>query len=401
MKRNYLSVIKGGLNHFHEAEKSFSHAYATKSRLMGSVWLFICWDVVNCPDAKKLFQYYYIDFEENGIEDFHSLLDPKDADINLMEQTTVNCMGSSRVSLNLDEALLLISYGMKINSKRNKPMPQNAREFSFVLSMMKMLQSDDVHTHINMQKKLCEKVTKDFAIINYTLMRICGQDTDIVQNFSSEEGIISDDFIFADDIPSTFFKNDISQLRDDGNMLLYEAKSLIQHRGKFYMMLSHIFIKNKLIHNMELKSLMEVSEEEAGFVTSKEEFTLVYKLNSEFVPLNDLILASKLPLTTSTYENCYLFMAFKPTNDHVKEKNFRLQSDIYGFYIISFTNEIIIVSQSLEHVNILRSNLLNTHFESDLQEVKGYHFHTPLASTFIDSDYYDFIEFIKDAHLYD
>ncbi len=408
-KSNHLSIIKGGLKTVDEAPKKLISAYATKSRLMGCAWIFAQWEVFDCEETDEIIEYFYIDFDEYGIEDFHHLENPDKLKERVLEVTTVNCMGSVRVPLSLDQLSCLIFKYHEKTKERGHKLHENWRKYSFILDIAKEIyleansstKLDEIKSKIyetseSTELSLCSFPSEINGIINYSLMRIFAKDEDIISSMISEEakGNLKQIFDLQDQF--TFLKNTISKGDTIDRKETFSCKSLIQSKKDTFVILSKVTMLNKKIYSIEIVDKLKISTPELALMLKKPEYIIIYQLEKEYLPLMELPLTSKIPITESSYENCYLYMAFKKDNDHVLDSNFELSGDIYGSYTLTLTNQIAISSSTLEGVNLLRKNLLSTPLEPYLKELRSVYLDVSTSYGFINCDFFEFTDFLDD-----
>ena len=227
-------------------------------------------------------------------------------------------------------------------------------------------------------------------------MRIFAKDEDIISSMISEEakGNLKQIFDLQDQF--TFLKNTISKGDTIDRKETFSCKSLIQSKKDTFVILSKVTMLNKKIYSIEIVDKLKISTPELALMLKKPEYIIIYQLEKEYLPLMELPLTSKIPITESSYENCYLYMAFKKDNDHVLDSNFELSGDIYGSYTLTLTNQIAISSSTLEGVNLLRKNLLSTPLEPYLKELRSVYLDVSTSYGFINCDFVEFTDFLDD-----
>ena len=99
-----LRVIEGGIRPKEECEKRFISSYVTDTRLMGAMGLFIRWEVVNCAECDELMQFFYLDTEEYGLENYFGIWGYDMPRMRHIERTTIDCLGGKQISLTEKEA---------------------------------------------------------------------------------------------------------------------------------------------------------------------------------------------------------------------------------------------------------------------------------------------------------
>lgn len=413
MKR-HLKLLAGGQKSYHEAEKKFNFAYATQSRLMGALWLRIRWDVISSPDAKYIDQFFYIDVEEFAIEDFHHFIDYSEHKIFLFKHSTEDCMGSQKIILTEEEALFIIAYYHKLTTSRGHKLVDNHKDYKFLLDKFEK----NHHLHIDNEFDLINKKVQDFikpidiklsemprddiGVINYFFMRLCGQDFNMAEIFLSDElrKIYTTNEKIDDILNLNLASYDKSTIelyiaRDNSDFKTnyYKVKFICSTNTKHYFFNFIIGISNLQIKEINLINKLPISIQEAALILNRVEYILVYQINLETIPILSSLISE--PNMVTNYDNGSLYMVFKEDNSHVYNTNYHLWDDIFGSYFLTMSNQLVIVSSTLENINLLRSMIVNTPLSSEVTELASFKFDEAISVDFAGSEYYDFIEYVK------
>ena len=106
MTKPTLRLIAGGLVEKEKAEKQFVSATITDTRLMGATAMYIHWQLLSCPDAENLHQFFYFDDEEFGFETYRSVWGEDEEEVLIMEQALMGGLGGKKKELTLNCKIL-------------------------------------------------------------------------------------------------------------------------------------------------------------------------------------------------------------------------------------------------------------------------------------------------------
>ena len=88
-------------------------------------------------------------------------------------------------------------------------------------------------------------------------------------------------------------------------------------------------------------------------------------------------------------------MAFKPTNDHVNSRIFRLSNDVKGVYFLTDFGQLIASAYTLQDIRYLENKLKMSPLAPFLMVTAKYEFKEPVLFEFIQSDFEDFDDFLE------
>ena len=399
MSKPLFTVIEGGLLTAEKnAKKHFISAYVTDTRLMGVLAVYAHWRTYlpadrtfDIDEGTDLHQFFYIDCEEAGLETYKSVLGNSIEEIELIEQALVGGLGAKKTDITERQLRALMTYYKKFNRSRGLPVPQGYEEYGFLLDEDVVL--DDLQRD-NLMKLICGEITSDFQAVNYFLMRIFGRDYSGAA-YLADKGCPLD--IYDKYYQATFCKNGIDKARkyDDG-AVAYLCESLIEMGGNYETVITEVIIKNLKAVACRHCSGFAVSPAEAAMMLAKPEFITVYEvlLSDEDMDNNIGELTVDLNAVMSSHENGRMFMVFKPTNDHVDSRVFRLSNDVKGVYFLTDYGQLILASYSLRDIRFLENKLKMSMLAPFLITTAKYEFKEPVLFEFIQSDFDDFDEFL-------
>lgn len=399
MSKPVFTVIEGGLLTAEKnSKKYFISAYVTDTRLMGVLAVYAHWRTVlpstgfNDNQASDLHQFFYIDCEEAGLETYKSIIGNDIDEIELVEQALVGGLGARKIDITENQLKGLLTYYKNFNKHHGLPLPQNYDEYGFILDEETIL---DKQEEEHLMSLICGKITSDFQAVNFFLMRSFGQDYSGASYLAAGTCPLD---IYDKYHQATFCKNviDKSHEYDDG-AISYLCESLIEMGGNYEIIISEVIVKDLKVMECRHCSGFAVSSAEAAMMLSKAEFVTVYEvlLSDDDMDNNIGELTVDLNTVMSNHENGRMFMAFKPTNDHVNSRIFRLSNDVKGVYFLTDYGQLIVAAYSLQDIRFLENKLKMSMLAPFLITTAKYEFKEPVLFEFVQSDFEDFDEFLE------
>lgn len=393
MAKQKFTVIKGGLESPSlDQEKFFVSATTTDTRLMGVIGLHIHWKFKEKCIPNDFHQFFYLDSEEFGFETYQSLFGDDMEEITLVENALIGGLGGEKVDITEKEAIYLIQEYAKINERLSQPFPQKEKEYEFLLKKEIFLTNQEKRELIG---KICTPICSDYHVINYFLMRCFGKD------FTAANYLCLGNFkvdIYDDMPPATFCKNTIDRYANKDNYS-YMCESLIEAEGSYYVIISEVTTEQRKITSYEKHSKFKVSESEAAMMLSRPEFITLYDILIEPEVFDKQAASLTINTMVTIHENGKLFLSFNKNNDHVNNRIYRLNEDVYGLYYITDFGQLIIASYNIQNILELEKNLRNSLISHSIIPIAKYEFKEPILYEFIQSgfdDFNDFLDFIKE-----
>ncbi|MDO4746231.1 MAG: hypothetical protein Q4B18_06725 [Bacillota bacterium] len=400
MSKPVFTVIEGGLLTAQKnAKKHLISAYVTDTRLMGVLAVYAHWrpelsaaSLYDDAEDHDLHQFFYIDCEEMGLETYKSIVGSDREEIDIVEQALVGGLGAKKIPLTEYQLKGLLTYYKNFNKHNGLPLPQNYDEYGFVLEDEVVF--SEVEHNVVMQL-ICGNITSDYQAVNYFLMRLFGRDYSGAA-YLSEKGCPLD--IYNEYHQATFCKNviDKSHEYDDG-AIAYLCESLIEMGGNYETVITEVIVKDLKIVGCRHCSGFAISSAEAAMMLAKAEFVTVYEvlLSDEDMDANIGELTVDLNSVMSTHENGRMFMAFKPTNDHVNSRIFRLSNDVKGVYYLTDFGQLLVSAYTLQDIRYMENKLKMSMLAPFLMTTAKYEFKEPVLFEFIQSDFEDFDDFLE------
>lgn len=390
-----FTLLEGGLcSSIPDARKRFVSAYVTNTRLMGVLALYAHWAVA---DGGDVHQFFYIDCEEAGLETCTVFRGDWNLEMQMAEQALVGGLGAKKIPITATVFRWIMQKWRQFNIDHGLPMPANKRDYEFIFKKPVKLHPDE---QSELLEKICGEITSDYQVVNYFLMRCFGQDYEGAAHVAAE-GVPLD--IFSNYRRATFCKNviDDSARRfagpPDKRPHEYINESLVEMNGIYETIISRIVVKDLKVVDFEYCNKSSVTETEAAILLRKSEFATVYEVLMEEDELNENLGEFVLNMNTvmTIHPNGRLFMAFKPTNDHVNERVFMLSNDVKGVYFLSNYRQLIVCAYTPQEIAELEAGLQASPLRNSLMMTGQYELLDPVLLEFINSDYTDFQSFIS------
>ena len=386
-------MITGGMaSDINGIPKHFQAAYVTDTRLMGVLAVYAHWTMNEGP-CKELHQFFYIDCEEAGLETYTSLRGEFSDEARQVEQALVGGLGATKVSLSEEQFRWLMNHWKEFNEKQNLPLPAGIDEYGFILDNPPALSYEDRSILLDC---LCVKIETDYQAVNYFLMRCFGRDYEAASRLTD----LNYDFpldIYDAYVKATFCKNTIDVEKEYGDgSVSYLCESVIEMNGEHEIVVSKVVIKNLKVIGFEHCSGFKISSAEAAMMLRKPEFTTVYEVLVDDDVLDENLGEFTLGLNTimTEHDNGRMFMAFKKTNDHVKERVFMLSNDVSGVYFLTDFGQLIVMSNTDTGIRRLEAKVAASPLAPFLLPTARYEFLEPVLFEFINSGFEDFSDFL-------
>ena len=386
MKKDQLKVLRGGLlDSAATSRKFFISAYITNTRLMGVLGMYIHFQLPDNETMRDLHQFFYFDAEEYGFESYQSILGNDQQRLEELENSLIGGLGGKKIPLNLREAQFLLQEYVRLNKKEKLPLPENEKEYHFLLEQDIFL--TDPEKYILMCKQ-CTELTNPYELINYFLMRCFGKDFSAAhflttQNFRLER--------FSDFPAGTFCKNSIKESGEPG---VYRCESLVELENNYYIAVTSLTVEQMRIRSYERISTLKITQAEAAMMLARSEFISVYELTDDPVLFSQSSTRLCRRAMETEHETGTLYMIFHPDNRHVAKKEYRLNEDVLGLYFVSLSGQLICAAYSLDEIHCLEADLATSPLRKSLLPISKYEFQEPVLYEFIQSGFDDFELFV-------
>ena len=389
-----FTVLKGGKEDNPLPVYSFVEAEVTDTRLMGVLGLWVHWIRINkeLDEESHIHMFFYYDIEELGLDtlSIYELYDEEH--VNLAKRASFGGLGAEYISVSEKECRFLINSFVKETIRRKEELPKEVDYLAFVLDNPPELSSDEI---FDLNLKMCTDLKNDYSIVHYYLMRGFGKDEEGVKLLRNQ-GLDESRF---DDLSlqkhATFLKNQIEEFYNNDGTMSYLSESLVESERQHYICISEIKIAGGKVLEARKKKCFAVSIQEASMLLAREEYVTVYRI---LCPMEDFDI-DFAPITVGTtrteHENGDMFMDFKPNNNHVNDKEFRLYNDIRTLYFVSDFGELIVAAYTLEEIKLAELRIRNSTIMPDTALMVKMQLAHSVIYDFAQSDFSSFGEFIK------
>ncbi|MDF2545710.1 MAG: hypothetical protein K0R93_608 [Anaerosolibacter sp.] len=388
MKNRKFEVIKGKKDADYGLTHKFIEACATNTRLMGVVGLVIKWET---ELGEEFHQFFHLDAEEFGLDDYISILDGSDESIAMAAANMMGGLGGKTVDISQREAVYLVHHYMEKSKQFNEELPEPISEYEYAIHEKPQLNETEITA---LWDKICEPVASPIQLVNYFMMRAVACD---------EEGLgfLSDGQKIPYQIvkkPATLLKNIIEPV-DGQNEKAYMAESLIDLEQGYRMVVSEIQVeetgKGWRVKAAEVKTSMNITGMEAAFSLGKDEYITVYHVKNfrEFMRKMD---REKPHAMKHGYEVGILYTEFNPTNEHVKNTNYYLNDDIYGVYYITESSQLLVCAYNQKQILELEKYFNSPNYEGILEMEERFHLDRSVLYEFVHSGFDSFYEFLEE-----
>ena len=388
---SHLQLIDGGLKEA-PVKGTFVLAEATNTRLMGVVGLHMHYKF----GKDNIHQFFYFDAEEYGFDDYNGIVtDNRDSEgrVESTKNHMFGALGGKWVKLTESEGLHLVGYYTAFNIDRQIEFPEGVEEYAWLVEAAGALAKEPLTT---LMDKICIKPKSDYELVNYYLMRCCGQDLSAVRYLCTEEGM--NDVIECSS-PATLFKNEITDMDTPS---CYRCESLVEENDNFSDIVTVIQIEDGKIASARRVSTLPISSWEASLILKRPEFIIhcYYDTDKDsFYTLMDNLFSS---FTHSHHEQGDLYVIYSLDNFHVRTPHYRLDQDTVSVVMLLDSGELIVEGQDPAETATTATSIAMGAKSLDqdgdgVREGGSYQFPDPILGLFIDSGFDRFDEFLEFA----
>jgi hypothetical protein len=396
MDRSQLRVIIGGADPSQKKEKKvFAGAYATDSRLMGVLVVYLKWIVM--PDDQGeavpgyLHQFFYIETQEIGLESYKSVRGDDSMAMLEAEQTMLGGLGSTKVDISEREAVLILQRYASVNKKHDEPLPDGEDEYNFLLS--RAIDADELEFDL-LFARICTPLTSDNEVINYFLMRYFAGDEDAVRHLTDFE---LPPELQASHYDDTLCLNKIRQHTpdDEDRQKSYVSESLIEAGSEHRIIVSESTVNDGKVSSFGIISDFQISNAETAMKLERPEFITVFDVFLDPDTVTEY-LDDHYPATMKRdTEAGRLYLRFNENNDHVKGSLYRLNDDVNGMFYVTDEAQLILAAYSLVQIHRLEREAQTWPFGRQLLPIAKYEFKEDIFYDFLSADSGDFVQYVE------
>ncbi len=408
----HLQVLDGGRSlPLSDMDRILLDAYVTDTRLMGVLAIGVHWFVASPsadrddPDSwEDMYQYFYIDCEEAGLETCHVVRGDANSDVATEAERIENAMvcglGANRIDIDEHQLLLLLQHWARFNKAHDLPMPANAEHYAFLLEPQIEENEENEEDWALLMTNICPLILKDEPLIHYFLMRCFGRDHEGALYLMENAIIPEAASIFAPYdhyVRATFCRNRIEPCRRHADgFVTYRCESLIEMEGSYEVVLSLVTTHQLRIRDCVLQNRMPISSAEAALILKKPEYIIPYDILLSDEDLEDNIDEFTLGFQTtmSSYPNGRLFMSYRASNDHVKHRVFLLSNDVQGMFFLSNGGQLLVCAHNTKDLQTMQEMLARSVLRPYLLPRRVYRAQDPLLYEFMRSDCERFEDFV-------
>lgn len=411
--RNF-HVIKGGLQKKAQtASYRLISAWITDTRLRGVCCIKAHWLAEAGDDTFEMFQFFYFDWQEYGLETYESFLGEPDLEmleaVETVEHSLAAGLGGKKNLITERELRFLVQSFAEFNTKRGIPMPQKSSEFDFLLKPQFNLSDEEQHSLIC---KECTKISSPMQVMNYFLMRCFARDfegaklltknyvrTDLFSEFAAADMLRNSIKEAPDDAGSNSDYYATSSDTDFGTFntrKTYTCESLLEFDAKYYLAATRITLEGRKVVKYERLSAFRISLWESSLMLTQPEYVTVYDVAGDLSGFDTKTFSLLKTGLLSQHECGKLFSVFYPSNAHLAQSTYYMYDDLFGICYVLDSGQIVLASRSYENILKLEKELEESRYGPSLVLVSKYEFNHSLIHDFVNRNYEDFEDFLKD-----
>jgi hypothetical protein len=388
LKKSDLKVIRGGALLRSLPDEKFEAAYATDTRLMGVLVIYIKWKL-----DRPLHQFFYIETTEDGIESYRGISGDDEEEVRFTEQSMLGGLGAKRVLLTMNEAVFLVQRYAEMTRKFGKPLPDDTTEYEFVLRREAVLGEEREKALFD---KLCGKVDSPNKLINFFLMRY------FIRDFFAAGLLAKDDLdtgLLPDVGLATLCRNEIiPPLEEEEGR--YICESVIEDDHGHRIIVSEIGIEyingNPKVSEFEVSSQFAISPAEAAMKLARPEYVTVYEIAG---PVDNVLFELDKYYIAALQNLCEggkLYIVFNKDNRHMGKIIYLLNDDVREILFVTVEDQLIIGSYTLSGIKRLENRMALSTVSKQLIEVARYEFKEPVLYDYTMSYGGDFIRYVEE-----
>ncbi len=400
-----FTVIKGGKKSPLPARAyRFLGGFATDTRLMGVVGMYLSWEEESADQTRALHQIFYLDCEARTVDSYSECTGPKNKEFEAEELRMTAALGAAPVELTEQEARFLLQA--HVRSLRHAP--PTAREpgrsgYQFMLTPTVHLSGSEYRI---LMRKICGSLPTTHFIINYYLMRAAALDTAGMAYLSEGGGFSDADRIYPGSQPDrlvqspfpikapvTLCENRIEEAPDG---ITCYCHSLTERSDSYYITSTELELTpdQKAVARASLTSEFRITDVEAAMMLRRPELVTVFSFPEDSDALRSRMRDFTILLTDNIYRNGHLYVHFYETNRHVGRTRYRLNDDVQEVYYFSDQGQLLLMCY--DHITAYTAEHFLTAAFQDLgiRVNVRFEFPDPVLYEFVNSDFDDFMEFL-------
>lgn len=398
-----LRVEEGRLseryNHFKEFE--FLHCQATKTRLMGVIALKITWKGLENP-RDRYYQVIHLDYSEYGFDEYLEFdctkgIDDEEQnkeDMDYYWNHFTSVMGGTIINLRPDIMLKLIETATplasdSIDREYDDEENREFRQYALMrLEMMKDRLAEEGFTADTTTVQEAIKATSPQSLatcetLNYFIMRLIDKDFDACEYLTTIDRKVLEKHELTKAGIQTLIRSSLKtsdQAVDppaDGTSFPYRCTITTLGRNGYYHSSFVIWLngdyrkKNPLVTQIEMGSLVKLSEFESAIQVVQKEYITVFDVPDRFLNNFDASLIGPLAgFDPTAVANGWLYTIYNKDNSHVNKSEYRLDDDVFGYALLTIPGQLVLMTHMMTNINTL-DNAVAYSFYAPYFKLKG------------------------------
>ncbi len=408
-----IDVIDGRLsnryNHF--SEYVFDSCRATATRLMGVVAMKISWK--STAGHARYYQVLHLDYSEYGIDEYREFEcipgseDYKDRkeEMNSMWNQFVRVMGGKVVTLPAPVMMRLIDMAVPLAEEgRDREYDDDENRLFRYDTLMRLglmrealisqgYEADDSPAQAVLED-VCPYRLAAYETINYFIMRLIDHDYDAAAYLSSMDRNQLRDIPLGDPGIQTLIRSSIAKSNarsdspSDGTSFPYRCRITTLARSGYYHSSFVIFLDrdhrsaDPKVTELRIGTMTKISDFESALQISQPEYLTVYDVPDNVLNgFNGNYIRPLVNIDPAEVPNGWLFTVYKEDNSHVNRKEYRLDSDVYGYMLLSIGGELIVMSHNIDNITMLDTEISFSMYSPYLRLKGRYMIETPIFHT--------------------
>ncbi|MDR3305080.1 MAG: hypothetical protein LBS85_03475 [Clostridiales Family XIII bacterium] len=416
LEKSDLKVIRGGQLKRPVPEQKFIDAYATDTRLMGVLVIYIHWQLSGTlaieGKDRSLHQFFYVETTEEGIESYQGIYGDDSEELQETEQSMLGGLGAQKQMLTMNEALFLVQGFAALNKQFGTQLPDEREEYAFVLARETNMSAE---REAMLFHRISGAITSANQLINYFLMRYFAQDYYAADMLSAAP--VPRDLMGNGGL-ATLCRNEIRRGVDDEGQRVFFCESVIEEDRGHRIVTSELRLLGEeaerggrsampaepeswKVASFAVLSAFAISEAEAAMKLARPEFVTVYEIagpaENVLDELDDRYLGSLQNLT----EGGKLYVCFTDDNRHVDGAVYRLNDDVKEILYVTVEDQLVLGAYTLSGIKRLENKMMLTSAAGQLIEVAKYEFKEPILYDYTLSYGGDFVRYVEDIMGFD
>ena len=400
LKKSDLKVIRGGALGQALPDEKFIDGYATDTRLMGVLVVYIKWQLSGLAAVGKrsrsLHQFFYVETTEEGIESYRGIYGDDEEELRFATQTMTGGLGGRRVLLTMNEAVFLVQRYANMTLGFGNPLPDEKEEYEFVLRREVVLGAEREEA---LFRKICGEIGSPNHLINYFLMRYFARDFFAARMLADEK---LDCEQLGDTGLATLCRNEIMPPEEGPapGERLYVCESVIEEDRGHRIVMSEVGVVDNegalAVSSFEVSSMFAISPAEAAMKLARPEYVTVYEIAG---PVDNALYELDNQYAAAMQNLCEggkLYIVFNNDNRHMSKDVYLLNDDVREVLFVTVEDQLIIGSYTLAGIKRLENRIQISRIARQLIEVAKYEFKEPILYDYTMSYGGDFVRYVED-----